>query len=468
MKDVEKFLSTWITTQRWYAGKGRAPRWQRLGGFALPDPAGEATIRVELLLDTATNPVLYQVPLTERAVPLEAENEGLIGTIDTDDGVRYLYDAPRDPAGAAAILRLMLDERAVLPLDGSPGFAARGHRAPTTPNLTVVSSRVLSGEQSNTSIIYEMRSAEGTPATPIICKVFRSIHHGENPDVVLLGALAAAGSTVVPTPIGHTIGMWRDSGEPSGFAHGHLAFAQEFLPGVEDAWRVAVRAAESGLDFTEQARSLGAATADVHRTLASALPTHPATAHDIAAVMASMRARFEQAAIEVPSVARHRDAIEEVHARAEVGAWPPMQRVHGDYHLGQVLAVPERGWVILDFEGEPLRPMIERTGEDSPLRDVAGMLRSLDYVAGSVSRSGHPDAAPPASLSGWVSTARAALLAGYRANASYSLEDFEPLLTAFEVDKAVYEAIYEARNRPDWLEIPLAAIDRLVAGSSLP
>ena len=464
LKAVEKFLSTWITTQRWYAGKGRAPRWQRLGGFAFPDPAGEAMIRVEFLLDTASNPVLYQVPLTERAVPRNTDGDGLIGTINTDDGVKYLYDGPRDPAGAAAILRLMLDERAVLPTDDSPGFAARGHSAPTTPSLTVVSSRVLSGEQSNTSIIYEMRNAEGNPAAPIICKVFRSLHHGENPDVVLLGALAAAGSTVVPTPIGHIIGTWRDSGEPSGFAHGHLAFAQEFLPGVEDAWRVAVRAAEKGLDFAGQARSLGAATADVHRTLASALPTHPATARDIAAVMASMRARFEQAALEVPSIARHRRAIAEVHARAEVGAWPPMQRVHGDYHLGQVLSVPERGWVILDFEGEPLRPMIERTGEDSPLRDVAGMLRSLDYVAGSVARAVHPDAGSAISLGDWVSSARAALLEGYRTNASYPLEDFWPLLTAFELDKAVYEAIYESRNRPDWLEIPVAAIDRLVAG----
>ncbi|MBC7519214.1 MAG: phosphotransferase [Microbacteriaceae bacterium] len=462
MPAVEKFLSTWITSQRWYAGKGRAPRWNRIGGFTLPDPSGAANIRVELLLDTAKDPVLYQVPLTERVVPLPDAGVALIATLETPEGLRYLYDGPRDPAGAAALLRLLLDERAILPSDGSPGFAARGHRVPTTPALRIVSSRVLAGEQSNTSIIYELETPDGVPAAPIIFKVFRSIHHGENPDVVLPGALAAAGSTAVPTPIGHTIGQWPDSGQGSGFAHGHLAFAQEFLPGVEDAWRVAVRAAEAGIDFAQQAKSLGIATAEVHRTLASVLPTHPASSHDIAAVMASMRARFEQACAQVPAVARHRDAIQSVHSRAETGAWPPMQRVHGDYHLGQVLAVPGRGWVILDFEGEPLRPMIERTGEDSPLRDVAGMLRSLDYVAGAVTR-GTPDAAAAVIAREWVRAARNALLEGYRAHANYHLDDFWPLLTAFEIDKAVYEAIYEARNRPDWLEIPVAAIDRLVA-----
>src|SRR5690606_5429127 len=132
--------------------------------------------------------------------------------------------------------------------------------------------------------------------------------------------------------------------------------------------------------------------------------------------------------------------------------WPAMQRIHGDLHLGQVLRVPERGWVLLDFEGEPLRPLAQRSLPDSPLRDAAGMLRSLDYVAGAVALEHDADAGP------WAAAAREAFLAGYAEGAGWGDERaaMQVLLDAFEADKAVYEALYEARHRPDWLSIPLA------------
>jgi maltokinase len=132
--------------------------------------------------------------------------------------------------------------------------------------------------------------------------------------------------------------------------------------------------------------------------------------------------------------------------------------VHGDFHLGQVIAVPGRGWVVLDFEGEPLRAMKERSAPDSPLRDVAGMLRSFDYVAGSYALS-HPGQ----SVAAWASDARKAFLAGYDDGSGMQLLEHRTLLDAFEVDKALYEAVYEARNRPDWLSIPMDAIDRLLS-----
>ncbi|WP_165069307.1 maltokinase N-terminal cap-like domain-containing protein [Marisediminicola senii] len=453
---VPEFLSTWISAQRWYAGKGGESTWERVGGFFLADPAGDAVISVNLLLDHAQHPLLYQVPLTERRERVATLEHALIGTVDDGDGLRYLYDGPRDPAFAAALVRLILDEGAVRPDDHSPGLAARGHSAPTTPALEVVSSKVLSGEQSNTSIIYETASLDGQPAQPVICKIFRTLHHGENPDVTLLSALGSAGSTVVPLSVGHITGQWRDAGEPAGFAHGHLSFAQEFLPGVQDAWRVALLAAESDEDFSERAYTLGEATADVHTTLAAVLPTRAATTDDIAAVIASMHARFELAASEVPSIAQYRDAIAAVYATAATAEWPAMQRIHGDFHLGQVLSVPGRGWVILDFEGEPMRPMRERSMLDSPLRDIAGMLRSFDYVAGSVAIS-HPGSAAAA----WSASARELFLDGYIARTGFDLRANSAVLDAFEIDKALYEAVYEARNRPDWLSIPVTAIERL-------
>jgi len=451
------YLSDWITAQRWYAGKGRSPSWERLGGFELPDPEGEARITVHLFLDTAERPLLYQVPLTERTAPVASLEHALIGTFEEKGATRYVYDGPRDPACAKAILRLILDEGTARPDDGAPGIAARGHSSPTVPALEIGSPRVLSGEQSNTSIIYDMTTLDGATAEPVICKVFRSLHHGENPDVTLLSALAGAGSTVVPQSVGHIIGQWHDTGEPTGFAHGHLAFAQEFFPGVEDAWRVALEAAEAGDDFAGRAHTLGEATADVHTTLAAALPTRAQAPADIATTIASMRARFEEAVSVVPSIERHRAALERVYEGLATAAWPPMQRIHGDFHLGQVLSVPDRGWIILDFEGEPLRPMRERAREDTPLRDIAGMLRSFDYVAGSVAQ-----AHPGRSVAEWALTARRAFLDGYIARSGADLRADRLLLDAFEIDKALYESVYEARNRPAWLSIPIAAIDRLV------
>lgn len=463
VEPVSAELSAWITAQRWYAGKGQQPQWERIGGFELTDARdltadgalGPARIHVHLLLDHSGIPLLYQVPLTMRAERAAGLDAAFIAEIP---GGGFLYDGCRDPAGAAAILHLVLDEGTARPDDGSPGIAARGHLLPTTPPMSIVSSRVLSGEQSNTSIIFETTDADGSPATALICKVFRTIHHGDNPDVTLQGALSAAGSTSVPVSVGFIAGQWRDSGEPTGFAHGHLAFAQEFLPGVEDAWRVALRAALAGDDFTEQARSLGAATADIHTTLASALPTSAATPAQIIATIDSMRARFDQAAAEVPAVEAHRSATEPLYSRLGTLPWPAMQRIHGDYHLGQVLSVPDRGWVALDFEGEPLRPMRERAVNDSPLRDIAGMLRSFDYVAGSVAQS---DSGGDASE--WADAARRAFLEGYAANSPLDLAASAPLIDAFELDKALYEAVYETRNRPEWLAIPVSAVERLIA-----
>ena len=135
--------------------------------------------------------------------------------------------------------------------------------------------------------------------------------------------------------------------------------------------------------------------------------------------------------------------------------WPRLQRIHGDYHLGQVLESPGRGWYALDFEGEPLRPLEERTREDLALRDVAGMLRSFDYAAGAAQLAGGDEARVQA----WATAAKKAFLDGYG-----ELGDEETiLLEALVLDKALYEVVYEATERPDWLAIPLAGISRLAS-----
>lgn len=458
-RGLDPAIAAWVQRQRWYAGKGREADFEHLGGFELVDPDSASTLEVLLVLDHAASPLLYQVPVSRRTTADPALEPALIGV--AEDG-SVLYDGPHDPVFAEALFRLMLDEATARPTDGEPGIAARGHSAPGLPHREIIATRVLGGEQSNTSIIADTTTLDGEPSAPVICKLFRTLHDGENPDVTLLTALAGAGSTSVPRPVGHITGQWRDRGEPTGLAHGHLAFAQEFLPGVEDAWRVALRAATADEDFTARAHALGVATAETHALLASALPTHPATTDDIASVIASFRARFETAATAVPALAVHRAAIETIATRALAAEWPDLQRIHGDFHLGQVLAVPDRGWVLLDFEGEPLRPMHERARVDVTLRDIAGMLRSFDYVAGSISRErgeDHPDAA----LTAWASAARRAFVDGYIERSGVDLRASRALLDAFEIDKATYEAVYEVGNRPHWLGIPVSAIDRLVA-----
>lgn len=290
--------------------------------------------------------------------------------------------------------------------------------------------------------------------------MFRALHHGDNPDVTVQSALNAAGSALVPPVIGNVTGEWDDRGEPSGRAFGHLAFAQEFLPDVQDAWRVALEAVAADSDFTGPARALGRATAEVHATLADVMPTEDTTPEVVERMIATMRRRLRIASAEVPVVAQDAEAIDAVFRAAESAPWPRLQRIHGDYHLGQVLSVPDRGWVLLDFEGEPLRPMHERRLPDVALRDVAGMLRSFDYAAGA-----HEQAAPGASRADWAAASRTAFLEGYTERAGDAVTAHRAVLDAFELDKAIYEAIYEARNRPEWLSIPVAAVQRLAGRS---
>ena len=234
------------------------------------------------------------------------------------------------------------------------------------------SARVLSGEQSNTSVI-----VQGSP--PVIVKLFRTLYDGANPDVVVQSALAAAGSTRVPTPSGWVEGTWN---RPDGSAvSGHLAFASEFLVGTRDAWREASGSLAERADFGPQAHTLGQATAEVHRTLAEHLATEVASPARRSELVHTLRDRAAWACNQVDALAGLEPRIAAIHDQLdELVDFPVLQRIHGDYHLGQVLDAPDRGWVLLDFEGEPLRPISERSDPDLALRDVAGMLRSFDYA----------------------------------------------------------------------------------------
>ena len=445
-------LAAWMPRQRWYAAKGRPPSLRLVSWWDLAPVCAEdadARIRIYLVADEGALPiVLYQLPVVSRATEtVDALPDHIIGS--PEPGTTFI-DGPFDPAYARALIRLVTrGGRAV-----GPRMVATGHPGRDVPPDEDRIATVHSGEQSNTSLIYR---GDGMP---IICKVYRQLHPGLNPDIELPSALARTGSPHVPRAIGWVEGVWPDLDTSQGDVTGSLASAQEFLPDVEDAWRVALLAAARGEDFRGPARALGAATADVHLSLARLFPRRETVPSDQDAAAATWRRRLTIAIAEVPEIADRRGAIESVYAQAAAVAWPDQQRIHGDYHLGQVLQVPGRGWVLLDFEGEPLRPMAERTRADLALRDVAGMLRSFDYVAGSI-RLDDPERSPESARE-WARAAREAFLEGYALTSGEDLHGEAPLLAALELDKAVYEAIYEARNRPTWVTIPLRAIARLV------
>jgi maltokinase len=430
-------LLAWIPRQRWYAGKGQGASLSRRGGWHIV--SDDAEILTYYVLDRQpSGATLYQVPVTRRGIPIPN------GSPIWHDESGYFYDAPHDPAYVTAILDLIATE--------SEAGGTRGHRQPGAAPVRVVESAVLKGEQSNTSIICRIEDG-----SPIILKVFRALHAGDNPDVVLQSAISATGSTLVPTSVGYVSGEWPDRSELGGVAHGSLAFAQEFKEGAEDAWRTALRAATAGEDFSVRARRLGHATAELHATLAAAMPTREPEEADLDRLVAAMSTRADAALELVPELRPYRGTIDAALQALRQSPWPRLQRIHGDFHLGQVLAVGD-AWVMVDFEGEPLRPMSERSELDLPLRDVAGMLRSFDYVAGAVLHAGGPEA--ELSPTAWAQSARLAFLSGY-SESTPSADAHRGLLDALELDKALYEAVYEARNRPDWLSIPVEAVQRL-------
>ncbi|GAA4345605.1 1,4-alpha-glucan branching protein GlgB [Angustibacter luteus] len=463
-------LPDWVARQRWYANKGRTPRLNRIGGLRWQDPGGEVGIETWLVADTSgdeTGPsgsTVYQVPLTYRAEPLPGLEHALVAVAEHSTlGPRYIYDAPHDPVFVGAVLDLVLSEGSV-DSDGPQGTGrATGHRQQDLDASQVghlVDSRVLAGEQSNTSVVLQLAHADGTLAPPLLLKMFRVLHAGANPDVVIQSALADAGSTLVPRPLGRLSGRWPS---PTGLLEGHLALVQEFVPGARDAWQEAVDAVADGVDFTVAARELGATVARVHATLAATMPTTPLDDEAAAALADALLARLAWAVRQAPALAGRESAARRVlEAAGHPQHHPVLHRIHGDLHLGQVLDGGDRGWLVVDFEGEPLRPLAERTRPDLALRDVAGMLRSFDYAAGHLVVGGAAD--ETAERAGrWAADCRAAFCTGYADVSGHDPRESSDLLRALELDKALYEVVYEAGNRPAWLPIPLAAVDRLLA-----
>ncbi|GAB7104566.1 phosphotransferase [Streptomyces phaeofaciens JCM 4814] len=437
LASLDPLLREWLPRQRWFAGKGRpVTGFSQVAATELL-PAG-ARIGLYHLLLRAHQPQspgdCYQLLIGVREALPPRLAPALIGHVTSGPlAGRTVYDALYDTRPAELLLEALRT--------GARIGALRCERDPEQRIRSGLVPRLMTAEQSNSSLVY---------GDTFILKLLRRVVPGVNPDLELPLALAREHCPRVPAP---TAWMHADV-DGDAYVVGVL---QPFVQGAADGWELALRELAKGEDFAAEARALGRATAEVHRTLARALPTATLGRAQIQPLVDGMVVRLDAAAQAVPALRPYAPALRTAFTAladlaAEGHTWTA-QRVHGDLHLGQCLRAPTGEWSLIDFEGEPARPLAERRMPQPAVRDVAGMLRSFDYAARS--------ADPPAP--GWAHTCRAAYCSGYAEVSGADPRTDPVLLRALETDKAVYEVVYEARHRPDWLPVPLSAIHRLAA-----
>lgn len=462
----------YLERTRWFGGKGRpfsVTEVRRIG--ELPGSGDGLWVVIDLVEvtygDGPGGTEIYQVPLALYTDPEPRLDHAFLGWWEEPEfGWIHAYDALHDREAMALWLRAFADaagESGGNRTDLASGLAF--HRLAGHDLDLDTHSTLFSGEQSNSSVAFGEDS---------LMKVFRKITPGVNPDIQVHDVLTRAGSD-------HIAGLygwldWVDEAADEGRGTTmQLAMLQQFLRTASDGWDLAVSSArnlfaeadlhahEAGGDFAGEAARLGEALREVHAVLAEHFPTERRGPEAAAELADAMTARLDAALQVVPELAPHADTLRATYDRLRALPGLTVQQVHGDLHLGQTLRT-SLGWKIVDFEGEPAKPLADRLLPDSPWRDVAGMLRSFDYAPRVVERSFAQDDAEGAPQRAyradeWAHRNSNHFLVAY-AGGEVSAEE-HVLLDAYVADKVVYETVYETRNRPAWVDIPLAAVARM-------
>jgi maltokinase len=448
----EQVFNEWIVAQRWFASKTR-----EVSSIAIMDsvplraePPLLVLTLVEARFPTGTHET-YQVPLGLRPV-----DEGWSDRVIFEDADWTVYDALADPAAGRELLHAM---RANTEFQtGQDEFIFRWAENAGAGLGGTVDVRPVGVEQSNSSIVF---------GEELILKAFRKVEPGVNPELELLRFLSARGFPHI-APLA---GWYEVEGR---HISATLGILQEFLAGARDGWDLALDELTSDPNgLLDRIEALGVVIGELHTALGSDnsdpafAPDEPST-EALSILTADVDEQIERVFLDLPETValepihgRGQDVREKLNALSHVAVGGRVIRTHGDLHLGQTM-LTERGWVVLDFEGEPARSLPERRLKRSPLRDVAGMLRSFSYATAGVKLLRGTEAPD-----GWEDRARARFLAGYHSAVDGSLlppgqQATEQLLAVFELEKAVYELRYELNNRPDWVAIPVAGILRLL------
>jgi predicted trehalose synthase len=446
----EQVLTDWLVQQRWFGAK--SANVSHLGMLtAVPLKSGEqppllAAALVEARFPAGTHE-LYQVLLGARPVS-EGWTKGVIG----EAGEWTLYDALADPEETAVLGDLLADGAEIT---GDEGVVRFYHEGGERPSGRV---RAMGAEQSNSSIVFGERQ---------VLKVFRKLEAGENPELEMLRFLQRHGfRNIAPLE-----GWYQYNGR---LMDATLGVLQAFVGGARDGWELALDEIADPRTVERLGR-LGGVTGEMHNTLASDATDPDFSPEDpgdegLSLLVATIDEQIERIFMDLPEdderlrgISGRGDEIRDrLQMLSHVGVGGRLIRHHGDFHLGQTLLSRDGEWVILDFEGEPARPLLDRRRKRSPLRDVAGMLRSFAYVA-SASELQRGAPAPE----GWEGAAREAFLSAYFGALEPTLlpagqSATEKLLQIFELEKAVYELRYELNNRPDWVGIPVRGILRLL------
>jgi maltokinase len=446
---LAKALIEFLPRQRWFAASETPVDDVAVADLEVLRTAWPALVWVEARVEAGAATDRYQVlvalrPSGQPAPFLQGHPDLTLGELDTDAGPAYGYDALADPDLAVELVHRM------------------------APDEHVERARLVPGEQSNTSLVLDER---------LFLKVFRRLHSGPNPEVEVTRELYERAFLHVVEPVA----AWR-RGDTD------LAVLQGYLGGGVDGWAMALTSlrdlfavhetqpipivsdadpvpewidpSAAGGDFSGEAERLGDMTAELHVAMADVFGRATGDAGVWAGTIDEWLRRTQHRDIDRDGVRARIDALRRVDDPG------PAIRVHGDYHLGQVMRTDE-GWYVLDFEGEPARSMEERRRPTSALKDVAGMLRSLHYA--SMVAMFERDEEHTNEAAAWERRNREAFLAGYlpKARAAGVVPDNKistaVVLAAFETEKALYEVGYEQAHRPDWARIPLAALRRLSA-----
>jgi trehalose synthase-fused probable maltokinase len=442
----EEELREYVLAQRWYGSKSEEVASVRaVDAFPLRPGDEEpllAVAVVEVRFAAGTHD-LYNVPLGLR--------RGAGGFAEVDGW--SVFDALGDEELVLGLVELLRARATVEHEGGTVQFCTVGELADGLGSV-----RAMGSEQSNTSVVLDER---------LVLKLYRRLEAGVNPELELLRFLTERDFPSIASLEGWAAHL----GQP---LDATLAILQHYVPVRRDGWTLALEdLAAGGNGFVPLLRRLGEVTGRMHSVLASE-PSDPAfspeepSAEALALIVARMDEEIEQVFAslpDLPELAPLEGRADQVRDRLrEMGQSGPLGRLirhHGDYHLGQVLWTEEDDWVVLDFEGEPARPLRERRHKRSPLRDVAGMLRSFSYAASASALERGIE--PP---TGWEGRARSEFLAGYLAEADPTIipdgSALERRLRLFELEKALYELHYELGHRPDWVRVPVAGILQLL------